>query len=338
MVITDNTMKDPLVTVLLPNYNNGPYLKDAIQSLLNQTFQDFIIYFVDDCSTDNSIEIAESFHSDKIRIFRKPNQSGIIDTLNIGLKEISSKYFIRMDGDDLSTKHRFEKLVGFMEMHPEIAVCTSNIKTFGLEEELIEYEVDPSQNKANLIFSHTIGHSSSIFRTLVLRENNIQYESNYWRMEDYDLFYRMKDFANYSCLPEVLYLYRRGEYNVNNEIRQKMLGFYKLFYASIFDELRLPYSEDLLQLHCELGGSSVFPSQTLKHYRRHVQSILNANGQSKIFPQKELRVRLNKALIRTTYILIDLKKIGLYSAVRMALLDKKLIRYYLARRLRGSSR
>ena len=59
------------VSVLMPNYNNGPYIKEALDSLFNQTYTDFIIYFVDDCSTDNSISIASMYDASRIRIIQK---------------------------------------------------------------------------------------------------------------------------------------------------------------------------------------------------------------------------------------------------------------------------
>ncbi|MBK6526920.1 MAG: glycosyltransferase family 2 protein [Crocinitomicaceae bacterium] len=110
-------MNQPTLSVLLPNFNNAPYLRECLNSLYNQTFQDFVIYFVDDCSTDDSIEIALSYPQNKMIILRKDKNSGIVDTLNLGLDQITSKYFIRMDGDDRSHLERFEKMVGYMEPH-----------------------------------------------------------------------------------------------------------------------------------------------------------------------------------------------------------------------------
>lgn len=327
-------MNKPVLSVLLPNFNNAPYLKECIDSILAQTFQDFEVFFIDDCSTDNSIEVVESYRSSKIRLLRKSKNSGIVDTLNMGLEQITSKYFIRMDGDDINAPQRFEKLVAYMETHPEIGVCTSDIQTFGIENEVIRYEKNSLQNKANLIFSHTIGHSSSIFRTCVLKENGIRYKNDYWRMEDYQLFFSLMGMTDFSCLSEVLYYYRRGEYNLNDEIRTKKLGEFKRFYGNVFKEMKYLYKESDLRIHAELAAVTL-PSHNLNIYKKHIQDLLEANKVSTVFPQDELKLRLNKALRDMCFWQVDVKMISLIELMKYSFRYKNLFRYYLAKKIRG---
>ena len=141
------------VTLLIPNYNNALYIEACLESIQKQTYRDFKILIVDDGSTDNSVDLIEQFPDDRIELIKKTPNSGIIDTLNIGLDAITSKYMIRMDGDDLMRNDRIEKLVEFMDSHPEYGVCGSAIQEFGLSDKKLFYEVNPSINNANLIFS-----------------------------------------------------------------------------------------------------------------------------------------------------------------------------------------
>ncbi len=150
-----------LVSVLLPNYNNALYLTDCLTSLCNQTFKDFDVFFIDDCSKDNSISIAETFTMLDLKIIRKDANTGIVDTMNEGLKRISSKYIVRMDGDDISTPERFQMLVDFMETHPEIGVCSSDIETFGATKEKWIFERDPKMNQRKRIFVKEFGNPQS---------------------------------------------------------------------------------------------------------------------------------------------------------------------------------
>ena len=320
-----------MLSVLLPNYNNGPFLKDCLDSVFNQSFQDFVVYFVDDCSTDNSLEIAARYEGEKLVIIKKPFNSGIVDTLNAGLERVRSKYFIRMDGDDICAPDRFEKLVAFMEINPDIDVCTSNIRTFGLSEELVSYEKDVLQNKANLIFSHTIGHPSSIFRTRVLKDSGISYKNDYWRMEDYQLFYRLKDIAKYSCLPEPLYFYRRGEYNLNEEIRQRKVGEFKRFYRMIFEDMEFDFSDDDVATHVELAGYDR-TTKPFSVYKDHARKILRANQKKMIFPQKQLAICLDRALTKMCFWQIDLSRLSFSELLPFAWKDRNLFRYYFAKK------
>jgi len=294
----------PRVSVLLPNYNNAPYLKEALDSIFNQTFRDFDIYFVDDCSTDNSIEIAESYADDRLKVIRKEKNSGIVDTMNVGLDRIESEFFIRMDGDDISTPDRFQKLVSYMDENPEIGVCSSDIKTFGKVEEFLTYERDGQLNRANLLFGHTIGHASSIFRTAVLKENNVRYVDRFWGMEDYYLFYQLKDVTLTSSIPAELYLYRREDYNLNEEIVEKKKREFRSFYKMIFEDLGLNFSDKELALHLQLSKREV-PEFGLKIYQTHADKILAANQNAKIFPQEELKAVLRKYLRILIFRLID---------------------------------
>ena len=75
--------KQPLISVVLPVYNVAPYVKDAISSILEQTFQDFEIIVIDDCSTDQTIETLSSFNDSRIRIISKLENKGLIARLNI---------------------------------------------------------------------------------------------------------------------------------------------------------------------------------------------------------------------------------------------------------------
>jgi len=120
------------VTILIPNYNNSSFLKECLDSIKEQTFSDFNILIVDDASTDDSTDIIECYDDSRITLIKKKENSGIIETLNIGLELIQSEYIIRMDGDDTMDKERVEKLVAFMDENEEIGVCGSSIKHFGI--------------------------------------------------------------------------------------------------------------------------------------------------------------------------------------------------------------
>jgi len=321
----------PLVTVLLPNYNNEKFLKECLDSLYNQSFQDFVIYFVDDCSTDQSVAIAKSYPTEKIEITLKESNTGIVDTLNVGLAKIKSKYFIRMDGDDISHPDRFKILVDFMETNQEFGVCSSAIETFGVKKEVWKYQSNPEVNKANLIFGHSVGHASSIFRTDVLTKNKIVYLNRFWRMEDYDLFYRLKDITLTTAIADVLYYYRQDDYNYNPELFARMSLEYKKFYEMVLKDLLDNMSEREIEIHLELAGKKV-ATKKLEFYQRHISKILDSNNTKNIYPQVELKAVLEEKLVKIVYVLIDSKKLKLSELGQFSFKNKfKFGRYFLGR-------
>lgn len=304
------------VSVLLPNYNNGPYLKEALDSLFRQSYQNFVIFFVDDCSTDDSLEIARSYKDERLKIIEKDKNSGIVDTLNKGLALIDTPYFIRMDGDDISTPDRFEKLIHFMELNPEIGVCSSDIQTFGKDDVLFEYERNVEMNKANLIFGHSLGHASSIFRTAVFKEFGITYRDLFWRLEDYDLFYQLKDFTSLVSIPGAYYLYRRDTYNDNPEIATRKNEEFRAFYKVVLTDLGLKPTDEHIAKHLQLNNRET-PSFSIRDYTNYLAEIEKANQQTKIYPKEALNEVCAKFLHKMVYRLIGFRKISFWEVLRL---------------------
>jgi glycosyltransferase involved in cell wall biosynthesis len=121
----------PYVTVLMPVYNTEMYLKEAIDSILNQTFRDFEFIVINDGSTDSTSDIIESYSDPRIIYLQNEKNLGVATSLNKGLSIAKGTYIARMDGDDVSRCDRLEKQVAFMDANPEIGVCGTWLETIG---------------------------------------------------------------------------------------------------------------------------------------------------------------------------------------------------------------
>lgn len=120
------------VSVLIGIYNCASTLDEALESLYNQTFQDFKIILCDDGSSDNTYEVAKKHlinHGNIVLLKNKKNM-GLNYTLNRCLEYADTEYCARMDGDDISLPTRFEKEVRFLDDHPEFAIVTTPMKYF----------------------------------------------------------------------------------------------------------------------------------------------------------------------------------------------------------------
>ena len=112
-----------LISVLMPVYNCSKYIYNSTISILNQTFSDFELIIIDDCSTDNTVDILKKFNDERIVLIVKQKNTGITNSLNYALDIAKSKYIARMDGDDISNIDRLEKQYEFMEGHPDVVMC-----------------------------------------------------------------------------------------------------------------------------------------------------------------------------------------------------------------------
>ncbi len=185
----------PKVTIIMPCYNAGKYLAEAIQSILIQSYENIELLLMDDGSTDNSIEIMQQFsESDRrISIIKNENNIGLIRTLNKGLEIASGEYIARMDSDDISEKHRIQILVDALETMPELSlVSTSNyyINSNGKLTHFYHAKGIHTQTlKFISFFSTPVVHSCILARKSVLKES--LYDIDYIHSEDYELFSRL---------------------------------------------------------------------------------------------------------------------------------------------------
>ena len=119
-------MTDPHLTVLMTVYNGEPYLKQAVASILNQTYQKFNFYILDNASSDNSTEIIKSFNDKRIKLIKLSSNIGQTRALNLGLKMIKTKYTARMDADDIALPTRFEKQIKYLINNPNVSIVGTN--------------------------------------------------------------------------------------------------------------------------------------------------------------------------------------------------------------------
>lgn len=206
------TNNKPLVTVLMPVYNAERYLRQAIESILSQTFTDFEYLIVDDGSTDTSRDIIRSYHDLRIRLIENDKNQGIIKTLNRGLALAKGEYIARQDADDISRPTRLEKQVAFLNSFPEIVLLGTEVnsidqrgrrsKPFGCCTLSSELSI-----RWQLMFDNPFVHPSVMMRTEIVR-NIGGYDEHFLACEDYDLFSRLTYAYKTTNLKETLLDYR----------------------------------------------------------------------------------------------------------------------------------
>ena len=114
------------VSILMPVYNGGAYLKQAISSVLNQTYHNFEFIIINDGSTDNTGEIIDSFTDKRILHIKQENQ-GVARSLNNGLKLVKGEYIWRHDADDKCLPDQLEKQVTFLKQHAEFDLVSTQV-------------------------------------------------------------------------------------------------------------------------------------------------------------------------------------------------------------------
>lgn len=208
-------METPAVSVLMPVYNGLPYLTEALDSLLSQTFKNFEIIAVNDGSTDGSAEVLASYASRDRRVVVVTNEEniGLPRTLNRGLERCRAPLVARADADDRYRKDRLEKQVAFLEAHPEVGLLScwvQKIKADGEFFSLVQFPEEDGEIRVRELFVNSFSHPAVMFRRDLVQGVG-GYDPEYWTSEDADLWARIRPLMKAANLKEPLIFYRKHE-------------------------------------------------------------------------------------------------------------------------------
>lgn len=202
----------PLVSVLMPVYKTAPYLREAMDSMLCQTFKDFELIVLNDCSPDNAEEILDAYDDSRIVRYKGENNVGLSNVLNVGIGMARGKYIARMDSDDISLPNRLQIQVDYLEAQSEIDLVSVGMQLFGAKESVWIRERNPEKVKIEALFHSPVLHASSMWRKDSFERHGLRFRQEMVPAEDYDLWTRaMLKGLKLVNLPEVLYEYRIHE-------------------------------------------------------------------------------------------------------------------------------
>ncbi len=291
----------PKISVLLPVYNSELYIRDAVDSILNQTFSDFEFIIIDDASTDKSVEILQSYSDPRIQLIVKPKNSGYTDSLNYGLTIAKGEYIARMDSDDISLPTRFEKQVEVLQKNKDVVVCGSWISVFGnnMESVIFEAPQNPIEIKLTFLSYDCIAHPSVMFRKSCME--NLEYQKEFVPAEDYKLWSEVILKHDFYIIQEALLRYRQHENNISkikaenlviSDLKIKTDLFQKIFglQNDAFDFKKLVHLFDILGYRKKLSKSE------LLEFFEMTKKIIAINKEKNIFPEAMFQKRMEEAL------------------------------------------
>lgn len=224
------------LSIIMPVYNGETYLRQAIDSILNQTYTNFELIVIDDASTDGTAKIIRSYNDPRIKVIRNLDHQGNYPSRNKGQEIAIGKYFCVMDADDISYPRRLEVQYTYMENHPDIlAIGTSfDFSISGLKRDLpLSYE----QIQLALLDNNSFLHPSIMVRADVMRMHG-GYNEKYIYSSDYDLMARLALSGKVENLPDVLMMYQCHECQISQKYKRE-----QEMYA---DEIRRKYQIEFI--------------------------------------------------------------------------------------------
>lgn len=201
----------PKVSVIMPMYNSKAYVKEAIDSLLHQTYTDIEIIAINDGSKDGCADIVSKIKDDRLRFIDSEENHGFLYTLNWCIELAKGEYIARLDDDDVAFPTRLEKQVVYMDSHPEIVISGTGADLI-VNGEIVEAGDHPTKNSKQMKFAlpfanYTFPHSSFIMRKSIIDKYKIRYEK-YIQCPDYHMIMVMSQYGEIGRIDEHLIGYR----------------------------------------------------------------------------------------------------------------------------------
>lgn len=238
----------PAISVLMPVYNASAYVREAVASICAQTFGDFEVILIDDGSTDGSLAVLREFaaRDSRIRLVSRPNV-GLTRTLNEGLKLARGHFIARMDADDISVPHRFEKQLEYLRAHPECVCVGSRVR-------LIDPCGSPLRESDHKLTQEQIDHDllagigwAIVHPAALMRRDAVTavggYREQYDSVEDLDLFLRLSEMGEVANLPDVLLEYRQHFQSVNYTRHTEQLRLKEMIVREAYQRRGMPMPE-----------------------------------------------------------------------------------------------
>lgn len=207
----------PRVTVLMPIHNAARHVAEAVDSILGQDFRDFELLIIDDGSVDESVAVVQSFDDPRIRLERNKRNLGLVATLNRGLELARGEYVARMDGDDISLPGRLAAQVAFLDTHPLVGVCGTQVRTFGERTATLRLPTEPAAIQTQLLVNCCLAHPSVMLRKQLCLQHGLRYDAHYLHAEDWALWQRASFLFPLANLDQVLLEYRVSSSSVSSK-------------------------------------------------------------------------------------------------------------------------
>lgn len=217
-------------------HNSSAFLREAINSALSQTLSNLELILIDDCSTDNTLEIAKSYsvQDDRVLVLSLSVNSGPATARNTGIQVARGEWLGILDSDDVSMPSRFEKQMKLADRDKDLVLIGSSSISMDASGHAIKEHKYPTRHKDLVKTLSSIGrfppHSSMVYRRAVV-EKLSGFNSRYVQSEDYDLCLRLSEIGRISSIDEPLVRIRKHEQNISNSEKgrvQARFGFTSL--------------------------------------------------------------------------------------------------------------
>ena len=269
----------PKITVLMPVYNVAPYVAEAIESILKQTYTDFELLIINDGSTDTTRDEVLKFMDSRIRFVENEQNIGLANTLNKGIDLAKGEFIARMDGDDISLTRRLEKQVAILDMHPEIDICGAGYRFFGAKNYDVIYPQEHEAIKAGLLLGCYM--IIPMFRKGSINDANLRYEQEFFPAEDYRFWTLCVLQLKMYNIREILFNYRTHPTQVSETMTNQpemTVRVKEIYLRTLLPGLSEHHAHDII---CNFSDTGIQTLADIPVLDDQINSLLKVNNEQR---------------------------------------------------------
>jgi glycosyltransferase involved in cell wall biosynthesis len=308
-----------LVSVIIPTYNAQFYIKEAVLSILEQSYDNLQILILDDGSTDDTVSLIRSFNDSRIEIHCSTQNWGQAFQLNLGISLAKGEFIAIMHADDIALKDKLLKQIEFLNRHPLIGVCGCFVNLFGDKYGIWSYPESNQSCKNMLLNSVPFAHSTVVIRSSVIKQLNCLYEQDMVPAEDYDLWIKLATKTEFANLQEPLLNYRIHQNQIGHTENDKL--------ENVFIEIRKRLIKSFFKIENEqqingcLMALYYYESVTeTKNVTDAISFLWKKNKETQFFSDSFFKGRLRHIVYHL------LSKTSLSTKLKCLLISKELIK------------
>lgn len=298
------TGSTPKVSVIMTVYNTEKYLEEAVNSILNQSFNDFEFIIIDDGSTDGSLGLLETFTDPRIRLIKSKENLGLIAQSNMALGIAKGEFIARMDSDDISLPERLATQVKFLESNPNIGLCGTYLRYFDDARSYTKSILPVSHDAigAFYIFGNSVVHATIMYRKSILDKHKLMYPANVRAGGDIAFLSLFYDHAQFANIPEIFFLCRIRKTSVSRTHNQVQTDTGAQVKVKFLKKLLIEGSTEEIDRyshqHLQLLAMKINSRQDLMVLMDWINFLTSNNDKNKVFAKREFSSGVSHYLYR----------------------------------------
>ncbi len=290
----------PKLTVIMPVYNEGLFLEESIDSILNQTFSDYKLIIINDNSNDDTQKIIDKYvkFDNRVHCLKNTINLGPAKSRNLAIDSANTEFIAFMDADDKAIPTRFEKQLNYLKIHPDVGVCGSWLTFFGKKNNVVKHNVNHDEIKVGFLNHCAIGNPTVMLRKSSL--GNLRFTEEMIVAEDYSLWSQLIAITKFHNIPESLLFYRWHPNNISQTRIENLETFEFSIRAKQLEHLGIDSKNQYLENY--VYAVSLKKNQTKESIIKTIKAanqLKENNKKHKYFNQAIFENHIDGIIIRT---------------------------------------